>query len=146
MGRLLGKLWGSFVICLHPVAMDEAEVKEMKDSLQQKVTATEVKVAIATAKKEIQDQFFRLTRALEGKVDQSFEDALSSAVEEVSIDELVKTEVQTAVKSLKAELKDSWEELRMAPAARRRRKNKLYKQISGVSRTPDKPTLLADVS
>ena len=128
--------------------MDEAEVKEMKDSLQQKVTATEVKVAIATAKKEIQDQFFRLTRALEGKVDQSFEDALSSAVEEVSIDELVKTEVQTAVKSLKAELKDSWEELRMAPAARRpparrRRKNKLYKQISGVSRTPDKPALLA---
>ena len=114
----MGKLWGSFVICLHPVAMDEAEVKEMKDSLQQKVTATEVKVAIATAKKEIQDQFFRLTRALEGKVDQSFEDALSSAVEEVSIDELVKTEVQTAVKSLKAELKDSWEELRMAPAAR----------------------------
>ena len=98
--------------------MDEAEVKEMKDSLQQKVTATEVKVAIATAKKEIQDQFFCLTRALEGKVDQSFEDALSSAVEEVSIDELVKTEVQTAVKSLKAELKDSWEELRMAPAAR----------------------------
>ena len=49
--------------------MDEAEVKEMKDSLQQKVTATEVKVAIATAKKEIRDQFFRLTRALEGKVD-----------------------------------------------------------------------------
>ena len=96
--------------------MDEAEVKEMKDSLQQKVTATEVKVAIATAKKEIQDQFFRLTRALEGKVDQSFGDALSSAVEEVSIDELVKTEVQTAVKSLKAELKDSWEELRMPPA------------------------------
>ena len=115
----MGKLWGSFVICLHPVAMDEAEVKEMKDSLQQKVTATEVKVAIATAKKEIQDQFFRLTRALEGKVDQSFEDALSSAVEEMSIDELVKTEVQTAVKSLKAELKDSWEELRIAPAARR---------------------------
>ena len=32
--------------------MDEAEVKEMKDSLQQKVTATEVKVAIATAKKD----------------------------------------------------------------------------------------------
>ena len=78
----MGKLWGSFVICLHPVAMDEAEVKEMKDSLQQKVTATEVKVAIATAKKEIQDQFFRLTRALEGKVDQSFGDALSGAARE----------------------------------------------------------------
>ena len=70
------------MICLHPVAMDEAEVKEMKDSLQQKVTATEVKVAIATAKKEIQDQFFRLTRALEGKVDQSFGDALSGAARE----------------------------------------------------------------
>ena len=81
-GEALGKLWGSFVICLHPVAMDEAEVKEMKDSLQQKVTATEVKVAIATAKKEIQDQFFRLTRALEGKVDQSFGDALSGAARE----------------------------------------------------------------
>ena len=78
----MGKLWGSFVIYLHPVAMDEAEVKEMKDSLQQKVTATEVKVAIATAKKEIQDQFFRLTRALEGKVDQSFGDALSGAARE----------------------------------------------------------------
>ena len=81
-GEALGKLWGSFVICLHPVAMDEAEVKEMKDSLQQKVTATEVKVAIATAKKEIQDQFFRLTRALEGKVDQSFGDALNGAARE----------------------------------------------------------------
>ena len=62
--------------------MDEAEVKEMKDSLQQKVTATEVKVAIATAKKEFQDQFFRLTRALEGKMDQSFGDALSGAARE----------------------------------------------------------------
>ena len=81
-GEALGKLWGSFVICLHPVAMDEAEVKEMKDSLQQKVTATEVKVAIATAKNEIQDQFFRLTRALEGTVDQSFGDALSGAARE----------------------------------------------------------------
>ena len=107
------------MICLHPVAMDEAEVKEMKDSLQQKVTATEVKVAIATAKKEIQDQFFRLTRALEGKVDQSFGDALSGAARERKRERGRERE--------------------------RRQKQTIYKTL-GVSRAPDKPALLAHVS